>query len=85
MGIEEDRTEYTQFMRELLRAKFQGLDTEALKTERMILLQSKGNVFAMRALDAAKLHAAPNSRMGSAFWKQARTFELRQFRSGLEE
>lgn len=69
-------TEYNQFRVDLLNSKFKGTHTERQMVERLIELYERKNIYALRALEAAKLELAPDSRMANSIWENGAIYQL---------
>ena len=76
MSEDTEAREYLQFQADLLTSKFKGTHTEMEMTDRLIELYQKGNRYAKRGLEAAKLTYVPDSRMANSVWGNGAIYNM---------
>ena len=69
MSSDSEKTEYNQFLVDLLNSKFKGASTKQEMIERLDDLCKRNNKHALRAQSREKLERAPDSRMANSIWK----------------
>lgn len=76
MSNDDDLREYEQFLADLLNSKFNKAYTERQMVERLMQLCQKGNAYALRGQEDAKLAGSPDAIMANPIYITGAIYDM---------